>query len=615
MNRLALITSIYIAGSAGFAHAADGGNGDISEEVVRKVDPAVVAIHHERATGSGFIISEDGYILSNGHVSAGNNPDDPTEPAKAITVVLSDETKYKAKVLGFSLNPDVALLKIEPRTKLVPVEIADVSLVQIGQPCFAVGTPHGLKRTFSRGILSNVDRTDLGTFTKVFQTDAAINPGNSGGPLFDAQGRVLGLNTYASRGANNLGFTIPIDYAMIMKDHFLAHGRFIRSDLPVVFLGELYDEMQQALGVKDGVLIHFVKEGSHVDNAGLQSGDILVGIDGSPVAAHNKPELLALMWELTVREPGSPIELKVLRGAPGKTKEVTIKTKLVESDPPMTTRRFKGEIPTSRIDALGLSYKQLVDEHRVAYGLTDSDGVLMSKSVSYTAAFRAGISNGDVITHVEGKAVTSPASFEAELHKHLVAGTKAIDLTIDRKGLTYPTVLKPFYDLAEQRIVAILPKGKAERVDQILRELTADGASVTLAVSGGKTETALPSGWKAPVDIGTLSTNGFDRLVLVEGEGAETLYQNKAVLTLVKDAADAKLIVAAEGASALTIPAADKELLEKKITTRRDLAGKVSELKGTYTGQDVESGGKFLTSAGDGKPTTREFLKKFRTMR
>ena len=98
--------------------------GDIPEAIVEKVDPSVVAIHHERATGSGFVISEDGYIFSNGHVVMGNNADDPTEPAKAITVVMNDEAKYSAKVLGFSLDPDVALLKIEPKKPLVPVEFA-----------------------------------------------------------------------------------------------------------------------------------------------------------------------------------------------------------------------------------------------------------------------------------------------------------------------------------------------------------------------------------------------------------------------------------------------------------------------------------------------------------
>ncbi|MEX2606817.1 MAG: trypsin-like peptidase domain-containing protein, partial [Kiritimatiellia bacterium] len=183
---------------------------DIPEEIMEKVDPSVVSIQHEKAGGTGFIISEDGHILTNGHVVMGDDPELPTEPARRITIILNDDRKYSARVLGFSLDPDVALLKIDSFTPLIPVEFADSREAAVGQRVFAVGTPVGLKRTFTSGILSNVRRTDLATETVVFQTDAAINSGNSGGPLFDRDGRVLGVNTYASRGQNNLGFTIPI---------------------------------------------------------------------------------------------------------------------------------------------------------------------------------------------------------------------------------------------------------------------------------------------------------------------------------------------------------------------------------------------------------------------
>ena len=171
------ITALFILLFVGSVSAQDNGFQDIPDAVVKRVDPSVVAIQHKRAAGSGFVVTEDGYILSNGHVVRGEDREDPMEPAKAVTVILNDERKYPAKVLGFCMDPDVALLKIEPDEPLHPVEFADTRLAQIGQKCFAVGTPVGLKRTFTSGMLSNVDRTDLGTFTKVFQTDAAINPG------------------------------------------------------------------------------------------------------------------------------------------------------------------------------------------------------------------------------------------------------------------------------------------------------------------------------------------------------------------------------------------------------------------------------------------------------
>jgi putative intracellular protease/amidase len=325
--------------------------------------------------------------------------------------------------------------------------------------------------------------------------------------------------------------------------------------------------------------------------------------------------MLQLDWDITVRDPGTKIELTVLRGAPGKTTKHQIKAELEESEPPMSTRRFKGEIATSRIDALGLAYKPLVTMHRLAYNLTDANGVLISKPGQGSAALRAGLTSEDVITAVEGEAVDSPQALETALISHLRNGLKAIDLTVSRGSYSFTTALKPYYNLKDQQVLVLLPEGESERLDRIVRELAADGATVTLAAPKGKTRTVIPKGLNAPLKIEDANMEDFDRLLLVEGEGAEILYENKDVLSLVKAASDANKIIAAEGASALAIPAADEALKEKKVTTRRDLSGKVGELQGQYTGQDVEVDGKILTSAGDGEPTTREFLKKLRGMR
>jgi S1-C subfamily serine protease len=230
--------------------------------------------------------------------------------------VLSNEEKYPARVIGFSMDPDVSLLKIEAGHPLQPVEFADSRAAQVGQRCFAVGTPVGLKRTFTGGLLSNVDRADLGTETKVFQTDAAINPGNSGGPLFDHEGRVLGLNTYASSGNNNLGFTIPIHVAAVLKEHFLKHGRFVRAVLPYYLSGELYDELARALGVERGVLINYVLPDSPAAAAGLRDGDVIVEIDGQPCGARTVAEALDIDWELMTRPLGSPSPSPWSRPAP-----------------------------------------------------------------------------------------------------------------------------------------------------------------------------------------------------------------------------------------------------------------------------------------------------------
>ncbi len=285
--------------------------GEIPDDVVKKVDPSVVAIQHVGAVGSGFIISEDGYILTNGHVIRGSDKENPKVPAKSITVVMYDEQKFSATVIGFCMNPDVALIKVDPGYPLQPVEFADSRSVQIGETCFAVGTPVGLKRTFTKGIISNVNRTDLNTFTPVIQTDAAINPGNSGGPLFDQYGRVLGLNTYGMKG-NNLGFTIPSHVALVLKDHHMEFGRFNRSEIPFFVGVEMYDELADAVGVEHGILVQYVMKGTTVYKAGLRMGDVIVKVDDKDVSARTRSEMQEFTWDLAIREPGSPVEFTVL---------------------------------------------------------------------------------------------------------------------------------------------------------------------------------------------------------------------------------------------------------------------------------------------------------------
>ncbi len=594
--RLYLLLSALLAG---LARAQAPATQDIPDEIVKKVDPAVVAIQHERAGGSGFIITRDGYILTNGHVVRGDDEEDPMQTAKSITVILNDEQKFPAKVIGFSMDPDVALLKIEASRPLQAVEFADSRRVQIGQRCFAVGMPLGLKRTFTRGILSNVERTDLGTETKVFQTDAAINPGNSGGPLFDHEGRVLGLNTYGQSGANNLGFTIPIHVALALKESFLAHGRFVRADLPVYMTSELYAELARGLKADKGILVSAVLRNSAAYQAGLREGDIIIETDGQPCSARTQAELLDYNWELTIRKPGTDITFTVLRGPATARQRLTLKAKLEAMEPLPKWRYHAGEIVEHRYDALGLGVRQVVSLSRLLFRLSDASGVLVSTARPTDPAGKAGLKEFDIITHVAGQPTPDVPAFQRALEAQLAAHAKAIELTHVRGKFTLVTALAPYYGQRGSKVALLVPTRDHEYAELLRRELVASGATVTTAGPGAK-----------------LNAADFSMILLAGGAGGRELGNDAETLRLVKEAYAAKKIVAAVGPSAIVLAKAIPTIAGKKLTTSKDDSAELIKLKANYTGKSVETDGKLVTTTGFDRATVRDFLKAlYRTAR
>jgi len=592
--------------------AQDSGSRDISDAVVKMVDPSVVAIQHKRAAGSGFVVSADGYILSNGHVVMGDDSEDPTRPAQSVTVILNDERKYSARVVGFCMNPDVALLKIEPDEPLHPVAFADSRAAQIGQKCFAVGTPVGLKRTFTSGILSNVDRTDLGTFTKVFQTDAAINPGNSGGPLFDQEGRVLGINTYASQGSNNLGFTIPSYVVTLLQEHIRSYGRFRRVDLPLLFATELYDELAAALGVEKGILVTYVMAGTAAERAGIRRGDIITALDGKACSARTRAELMEFEWNFVTREPGSTVELTLLRGEAGARQAVIIQAKLELDEPQPATGRFPGEVRTHYYDALGVGYQGILRLHRAYYNLPDESGVLVTLAANNQPAAKADLVPGVIIAEVEGVSVDSVDSFQRELETHLRNGKKAIDLSVQRGGTAYQTALVPYYDMKDKRAALVLPPGEASTLELIVREMIADGAALTIVTADGTKPSA--AGTAPVMRLAEARGSDFDLLLFVDGEAAPQLWENADALRMVREAYAAEKILAALGSASITLMTAEPALLEKRMTTAKNVSGEAVKRKAHYTGSDLEKDGNILTATGFERKGVREFLKSLRQL-
>lgn len=586
---------------------------DIPREVIDKVDPSVVSIQHEKAGGTGFIISEDGYILTNGHVVRGDDPEQPMLPARSITVVLHDERKFSAEVLGFSMDPDVALLKIDTGFDLKPVEFADSRDVMVGQRCFAVGTPIGLKRTFTSGILSNVERTDLATETVVFQTDAAINQGNSGGPLFDREGRVLGINTYASRGQNNLGFTIPIHVALDMVDDLKTRGRFVRTLVPLYFTSELYDELARAMQVDAGILVTYVMENSSAHAMGLRAGDVIVEMDGEEVSATTRAELLNLEWDYTVKPAGRPVSFTVLRGTPGNRRRLALEGELEELPPIPAFGRHSGELDEHRYATLGLGVEKLVELHHIIHELpTDIRGVFVKRVRENSVASRADLKRDDVILRIGDTPVDGIETFREAFDAALADGAPVIELEVRRRKIRLFTALAPDYLMQNRTVVLVAaPKDSAD-VDLIRRELLAKGATVRLATPGGVDipRPELDTPLRADMTLEEVKGTDADVILFAGGEGARDFHGNGTALDIVRAAlADEAQTLAAAGPSALLPVLASEEQLEPKLTLPRDMSGQAALRGATYTGKDVESDDGLVTTTGLEREILREFLR------
>ncbi|MCX7819028.1 MAG: trypsin-like peptidase domain-containing protein [Kiritimatiellae bacterium] len=563
---------------------------EITDDVVRRVDPSVVAIQHERAAGSGFFISEDGYLLTNGHVVRGNDEEDPTQPARSITVVMYDEQKLPARVIGFSLDPDVALLKVDPPRPVRPVEFANPREAHVGQVCFAVGTPIGLKRTYTRGILSNVERADLGTETRVFQTDAAINPGNSGGPLFDRDGRVLGLNTYAGRG-QNLGFTIPIDVALVLRDHFLRYGRFVRAVVPLFLTDELYDELARAMGVDRGILIHFVLPGSAAHRAGLRDGDVLIEVDGRPCSARRRVELLDFEWEQSIRQPGETVAYTVRRRTAHGVTNLTVRARLEALEPLPAMGRHAGELVETRIEALGLGVLPIVTLHRLLHSLPDDCGVLVQTVQPYSAAARAGLRRFDIVTSLGGRPTPDAATFVAVLESNLARRLPEIELEAVRGRRRLPTALAPAYPLAGRRVGWLAATTNTVFADLVRRELLADGAEIETVESGSA---AAPDAMVVLADaVGGLRGRAdvARQLAAVWAGGG---------------------VVAAMGPAVLVVLEGVPELRNRKLTTDPALSAEVKRLGGRYVGGAMVTDGRWITATGADRASVRAFARAVR---
>ena len=349
-----------------------------------------------RGVGSGFIISADGFVMTNHHVVDG---------ADEIYVTLTDKRELKGRLIGSDKRTDVALVKIEANN-LPRVSFGDPNRLRVGEWVLAIGSPFGLDNTVTAGIVSAKGR-DTGDYLPFIQTDVAVNPGNSGGPLINTRGEVIGINSqiYSRTGGfMGISFAIPIDEASRVVDQLKASGRVVRGRIGVG-IAEVTKEVAEPLGLPraSGALVRSVEEGGPAEKAGVEVGDIILRFDGKPV---DRSTDLPRMVGNT--KPGSKAVIQVWRK--GASRDLTVAVAELEADKAARanpTRPDGGSTGPVTVNALGLGVVDLNEERRAQ--LRIRNGVLV-ETVDGAAA-RAGLRPGDVIMALDNQDITGAKQF------------------------------------------------------------------------------------------------------------------------------------------------------------------------------------------------------------
>jgi serine protease Do len=363
--------------------------------------------YRQDAGGSGFVISGDGWIVTNNHVIEG---------ATSVRVHLGDRD-YPAVIKGADRATDLAVLKIDAGTGLRYLDLGDSDDLRVGDWVMVVGNPLNLDQTVTTGVVSAKGR-QIGinerSFENYIQTDAAINRGNSGGPLVDMAGRVVGIATAMNWGAENIGFAVPVATLQEVLPQLRDKGKVSRGYLGVQ-VGNIDYEQQQAFGLasRDGALVSSVEAGTPAANAGLQHGDVIVEVDGKPVK-----DTRQLISYVSQKGPNSKVDVVLVRD--GKRLQRTVQLGERPTGEEEEAEQGGGSEP-SGTQWLGLEYQDITSTLRKSQGVPDDvDGVLVADVAPSSPLFEEGVREGDVITEISGTPVKSAADFE-----RVVEGAKA----------------------------------------------------------------------------------------------------------------------------------------------------------------------------------------------
>jgi len=355
----------------------------------------------EKGVGSGVVMTQDGYIVTNNHV---------VEGATDVTVTLADKREFKAKVIGTDPKSDIAVIKIDA-TNLSPITIADSSKVQVGDYALAVGDPFGVGQTVTMGIVSATGRSHLGieAYEDFIQTDAPINPGNSGGALINDRGELIGINTaiiaHGSEGNQGIGFAIPANMARNVMQQIVEHGKVTRAYLGIV-PQDVTPDIAKQFGEKEarGALVADVSAGSPAQKSGLERGDIILDVNGKPVSDSNE-----LRMTISMMAPDSDAKLKVLRN--GSEREIAVK---LDTMPTEQASKSEDKSDGSANSALsGVSVDNLDAQSASDLGLSpNTKGVVVTNVDPSSEAAEAGLRRGDVIQEVNRQPVKNTSDFE-----------------------------------------------------------------------------------------------------------------------------------------------------------------------------------------------------------
>lgn len=389
---------------------------------------------NQRSLGSGFIVNEDGYVLSNYHVVKG--------ATKIMVLLYGESEELPAKLIGYDEAYDLALLQIESDRTFPYVALGDSDAIEPGEFAIAIGNPYGLNNTVTFGIVSAKGRSDIGAnrYQRYIQTDVAINPGNSGGPLFNIHGQVIGINTLiysTSGGSIGIGFATPINIATSVMNELRETGKVTRGYLGI-YLQDIDENLAKGLNVRQGsgAYISEVVPNSPASKSGLQDGDIIVEYDGDRMT-----KSADLFNKVATTKVGKQVVVKYLRNGRERSVRVTIEARVEEAEVVPSGRNLPNSGQSNSRSWMGLEVSDITPEISQRLQIRSSEkGVAVLNMTQSSKAYQSGLRPGDVIKAINGRTITNMNDYNEFVKSY--GNAKSFTITIKRARMTYVIIIE-----------------------------------------------------------------------------------------------------------------------------------------------------------------------------